>query len=91
LDSLSRQEIEGTVRSHHPEKTLATLPTRPEVSNEMLAPFFGTDIGTYKEIKATLTQRARRCAHELLEDAQFAVPSLMSPVKDHRFHPVSPL
>ncbi len=60
------------MRYHHPEKTLATLPTRPEVSDEMLAPFFGTDVETYKEIKAAFAGRARRCARELLEDARFA-------------------
>ena len=60
------------MRYHHPEKTLAMLPTRPEVTDEMIAPFFRIDVGTYKEIKASFAERARRCARELLEDARFA-------------------
>jgi len=60
------------VRYHHPEKTLAMLPTRPEISDEMIAPFFRTDVETYKEIKARLDGRAHRCARELLGDARLA-------------------
>lgn len=60
------------MRYHHPEKTLAMLPTRPDVTDEMIAPFFRTDAETYKEIKASFTDSARRCACELLEDARFA-------------------
>ncbi len=60
------------MRYHHPEKTLAMLPTRPEVTDEMIAPFFRIDVGTYKEIKASFAERASRCARELLEDARFA-------------------
>ena len=67
----SRTEIEEAVRYHHPEKTLAALPTRPEVTDEMIAPFFGTDAGTYKEIKAAFAERAFRCACKLLKDARF--------------------
>jgi lysophospholipase L1-like esterase len=60
------------VRYHHPEKTLAMLPTRPEISDEMIAPFFRINVETYKEIKASFDERARRCARALLEDARFA-------------------
>ncbi len=60
------------MRYHHPEKTLAMLPTRPEVTDEMIAPFFRLDVGRYKEIKASFAERARRCARELLEDVRFA-------------------
>ena len=60
------------MRYHHPEKTLATLPGGPEIRDEMLAPFFGTDAGTYREIRDGFTERARRCARELLEDVRFA-------------------
>ncbi len=60
------------MRYHHPEKMLAMLPTRPEVTDEMIAPFFRIDAGTYKEIKASFADSARRCARELLEDARFA-------------------
>jgi lysophospholipase L1-like esterase len=38
----------------------------------MLAPFFGTDVRTYREIKAAFAERARRCARELLRDEAFA-------------------
>jgi lysophospholipase L1-like esterase len=34
---------------HHPEKTLAELPGGQEIADEMLAPFFGTDVRTYRE------------------------------------------
>lgn len=71
MEGLSRAEIEEAVRYHHPEKKLAGLPTRPEVSDETLAPFFRTDVRTYKEIKAAFAERARRCARELLQDARF--------------------
>lgn len=69
---MSRAEIEEAVQYHHPEKRLMALPTRPEVRDAFLAPFFKTDVGTYREIKATFANRARRCARELLEDARFA-------------------
>jgi len=72
VDGLNRAEIEAAVQYHHPEKGLAALPTRPEIRDELLAPFFGTDVGTYREIKATFAERARRCARELLEDVRFA-------------------
>jgi lysophospholipase L1-like esterase len=71
MQSLSRAEIEEAVQYHHPEKTLARLPTRPEIREEMLAQFFRTDALTYKEIKAAFVERARRCARELLQDARF--------------------
>jgi acyl-CoA thioesterase I len=65
-------EIEDAIQYHHPEKTLSTLPGGPEIGDEMLAPFFGTDARTYREIKAAFADRARRCARELLQDAWFA-------------------
>jgi acyl-CoA thioesterase-1 len=71
VERLSRAEIEEAVQYHHPEKRLATLPTRPEIRNDMLAPFFGMYARTYEEIKATIAGRARRCARELLQDARF--------------------
>ncbi len=69
---MSREEIEEAVQYHHPEKTLAALPTKPEVNDQTLAPFFRTDAGTYREIKDAFTERAHRCASELLRDARFA-------------------
>jgi lysophospholipase L1-like esterase len=72
MEELSRAEIEEAVQYHHPEKTLAELPTRPEIREEMLAQFFRTDARTYKEIKAAFAERARRCARELLQDTRFA-------------------
>jgi acyl-CoA thioesterase I len=71
VEGLSRAEIEVAVQYHHPEKTLAGLPAQPETSDELLAPFFGTDARTYQEIKAVFAERARRCARELLQDARF--------------------
>ncbi len=68
----TRAEIEEAMRYHHPEKTLATLPGGPEIKDETLAPFFGTDVETYQEIRHGFAERARRCARELLEDARFA-------------------
>lgn len=72
VEELSRAEIEEEVRYHHPEKTLAGLPTRPEVRDAMIAPFFRTDTGTYRDIKASFAERARQCARELLRDSRFA-------------------
>ena len=68
----TRAEIEDAIQYHHPEKTLSTLPGGPEIGDEMLAPFFGTDVRTYREIKAAFTERVRWCARELLQDAWFA-------------------
>ncbi|MDQ3921931.1 MAG: GDSL-type esterase/lipase family protein, partial [Actinomycetota bacterium] len=67
---MSREEIEEAVQYHHPEKMLARLPTRPEIADDMLALFFGTDARTYGEIKAAFAGRAHRCALELLQDAR---------------------
>jgi len=67
-----RAEIEESMQYHHPEKTLAELPGGQEIGDELLAPFFGTDVRTYREIKVAFAERARRCARELLQDARFA-------------------
>ena len=67
-----RAEIEESMQYHHPEKTLAALPGGQEIGEELLAPFFGTDVKTYREIKSAFAERARRCARELLHDARFA-------------------
>jgi lysophospholipase L1-like esterase len=64
--------LETEIRYHHPEKTLAMLPTRPEVTDTMIAPFFRTSAGTYTEIKSDFAEQARRSARELLENARFA-------------------
>jgi acyl-CoA thioesterase-1 len=68
----TRAEIEESMQYHHPEKTLAELPGGQEIGDELLAPFFGTDVRTYQEIKDAFTERARRCARELLQDSRFA-------------------
>ena len=68
----TRAEIEESMQYHHPEKTLAELPGGQEIGDELLAPFFGTDVETYREIKDAFVERARRCARELLQDARFA-------------------
>jgi len=67
-----RAEIEESMQYHHPEKMLAALPGGHEIGDEMLAPFFGTDVRTYREIKVAFAERTRRCARELLQDARFA-------------------
>jgi len=72
VERLSRAEIEEAMRYHHPEKTLAKLPGEHEIRDETLAPFFGTDAGTYREIRDGFAERARQCARELLEDPGFA-------------------
>lgn len=68
----TRAEIEESMQYHHPEKTLAELPGGQEIGDELIAPFFGTDISTYREIKDAFSERTRRCARELLQDARFA-------------------
>ena len=72
MEQPTRAEIEHAIQYHHPEKTLSTLPGGPKIGDEMLAPFFGTDARTYREIEAAFAERARRCARELLQDAWFA-------------------
>lgn len=67
-----RAEIEESMQYHHPEKTLAELPGGQEIGDELLAPFFGTDVSTYREIKEAFAERARECARELLADVRFA-------------------
>lgn len=72
MEGPSRAEIEETMRYHHPKKTLASLPCGTDIRDETLASLFGTDAGTYREIRAGFTERANRCARELLRDAHFA-------------------
>src|SRR5918998_3372584 len=72
MDRPPRAEVEETMQYNHPEKTLAGLPGGQEIGDEMLAPLFGTDVRTYREIKASFAERARRCAHELLQDPRLA-------------------
>lgn len=60
------------MRYHHPEKTLARLPGGQEIGDELLAPLFGTDVRTYREIKGAFEESTRRCARELLQNARFA-------------------
>ena len=72
MDRPPRAEVEEAMQYHHPEKTLAGLPGGQEIRDEMLASLFGTDARTYREIKAEFAARARRCAHELLQDPRFA-------------------
>ena len=62
MDRPPRAEVEETMQYNHPEKTLAGLPGGQEIGDEMLAPLFGTDVRTYREIKASFAERARRCA-----------------------------
>jgi acyl-CoA thioesterase-1 len=64
-------EIEESMQYHHPEKTLAELPGGQEIGDELLAPFFGTDVRTYRKIKGVFEERARRCARDLLQDTRF--------------------
>src|SRR3712207_412654 len=72
MEPPSRAEIEESMQYHHPEKTLADLPGGQEIGDELLAPFFGTDVGTYREIKGEFAERARGCARDLLRDPSFA-------------------
>lgn len=72
MEQPSRPELEESMQYHHPEKSLAELPGGQEVGDEMLAPLFGTDLRTYREIKGAFAERARWCARELLEDVRLA-------------------
>jgi acyl-CoA thioesterase-1 len=65
---LTRADLEYVIQFQHPEKMLAKLPTQPEITDAMLAPFFGLDTDVYAEIKAGFAGRARSGAHELLEN-----------------------
>ena len=72
MEQSPRAELEESMQYHHPEKTLVDLPGGQEIADELLAPFFGTDVRTYREIKGAFTERARRCARDLLQDTRFA-------------------
>ena len=72
MEQPPRAELEESMQYHHPEKSLAELPGGQEAGDQMLAPLFGTDVRTYREIKGAFAERARRCARELLEDVRLA-------------------
>lgn len=68
---LRRADLEYVVQFQHPEKMLAGLPTRPEITAAMIAPFFGLNANVYEEIRAGFAVRAREAARELLENFDF--------------------
>lgn len=67
-DALTRADLEYVVQFQHPEKMLARLPTQPEITDAMVAPFFGLQTQAYTEIKAGFAMRARDAAADLLEN-----------------------
>ena len=70
-DELTRADLEYIIQFQHPEKMLMKLPTQPEITDAMIAPFFGLDPDVYVEIRADFTERARSSARELLENFDF--------------------
>jgi lysophospholipase L1-like esterase len=68
---LRREDLEYVIQFQHPEKMLAGLPTQPEITDAMIAPFFGVDADVYGQIRAGFAVRAREAALELLENFDF--------------------
>src|SRR5918998_1395672 len=66
MEQPPRAEIEGSMQYHHPEKMLAELPGGQEIGDELLAPFFGTDVKTYREIKDAFAERGPEDGIELV-------------------------
>jgi acyl-CoA thioesterase I len=64
-------DLEYVIQFQHPEKILARLPTQPEITDAMIAPFFGVNANVYEEIRAGFAIRAREAARELLENFDF--------------------
>lgn len=67
-DALTRADLKYVIQFQHPEKMLAGLPTQPEITDAMIAPFFGLQPRAYAEIRAGFAVRAREAAAELLEN-----------------------
>jgi hypothetical protein len=65
---LRQADLECVVQFQHPEKMIARLPTQPEITDAMIAPFFGVDANVYVQIRASFAARAREAARELLEN-----------------------
>ncbi len=68
---LRRADLEYVIQFQHPEKVLAGLPTQPEITDAMIAPFFGVDADVYEQIRAGFAVRAREVALELLQNFDF--------------------
>ena len=68
---LRRADLEYVIQFQHPEKVLAGLPTQPEITDAMIAPFFGVDADVYEQIRAGFAVRAREAALELLQNFDF--------------------
>jgi lysophospholipase L1-like esterase len=69
--ALRPADLEYVIQFQHPEKMLARLPTQPEITDAMIAPFFGVNANVYEEIRAGFAVRAREAALELLENFDF--------------------
>jgi lysophospholipase L1-like esterase len=67
-EALTRADLEYVIQFQHPEKILAGLPTRPEITDDTIAPFFGLETSVYSQIKVGFAVRAREAANELLEN-----------------------
>ena len=67
-EALTLADLEYVIQFQHPEKILAGLPTRPEITDGMIAPFFGLETSAYSQIKEGFAVRAREAALELLEN-----------------------
>jgi lysophospholipase L1-like esterase len=67
-DELTRADLEYVVQFQHPEKMLARLPTKPEITDAVIAPFFGLETSAYTQIKESFAARAREAARELLQN-----------------------
>ncbi len=65
---MTRADLEYVIQFQHPEKMLAGLPTQPEITDRMIAPFFGLETQVYARIKAGFAERAREAALGLLEN-----------------------
>ncbi|MGH2559237.1 MAG: SGNH/GDSL hydrolase family protein [Thermomicrobiales bacterium] len=70
VQEMDRAQLEGIIQFTHPQKTYGYLPGFG--SDENIAPLFGIDVATYREITAKFEANALAAAKELLADAAFA-------------------
>ena len=70
LSQLNREQLAYLVQFIHPEKRYMGFPGT--LGEEAVAGLLGTDLSTYRQIRAGFAANALRAAHELLAEAGFA-------------------
>lgn len=70
MEPFTREQLVHTIQFHHPEKVLAGM---PGIDDKVVAAILGTDVDTYRKIRADFAEHARESARGLLADSSFAV------------------